>query len=350
MKPDGTNSSSTADGSLRSPKGTHVTEQDCKAGSEVKKCSEVNSTSWTYLFVHHSKVARFEDLLTKDNVTFFVHKTVRYFKAKDTRTVQHQPMPTISGLVFFQGCPDDTRAYLAARFPDVHLCNNCSTGRTAVIPDTQMRPFMRINATSPERIRFLLHPFHYYARNRVRLRITSGDLAGLEGYVIRIDRDRRLVMDVGGMSVAISGVHAEKFEEVSAAEPSAAAPASLAGRNLHERQALIDRYFHPVANAKEASAQAESIDFLMGYVQEEQVQGRMPLTEAWATCAFIIEEIGYYYADIAMRQPALAAPIAAAGAKVLSHMDGIISASGAATRQRYTTDMQELLSKYGYIF
>lgn len=42
----------------------------------------------------------------------------------------------------------------------------------------------------------------------------TGDYAGLEGYVIRIARDRRLVMDVGGMAVAISNVHAERFEEV----------------------------------------------------------------------------------------------------------------------------------------
>lgn len=77
-----------------------------------------------------------------------------------------------------------------------------------------MQPFMRVAEISPERIRFLLHPYHYYARNRILLRISTGEMAGLEGYIIRIDRDRRLVMDVGGLSVAISGIHAEHFEEV----------------------------------------------------------------------------------------------------------------------------------------
>ena len=73
---------------------------------------------------------------------------------------------------------------------------------------------MRVLETSPERVRFLLRPFKYYAGGNVKLRITSGFFAGLEGYVIRIDRDRRLVMNVGGMSVAISGVHCETFEVV----------------------------------------------------------------------------------------------------------------------------------------
>lgn len=77
-----------------------------------------------------------------------------------------------------------------------------------------MQPFMRMLEVSPERIRFLLRPFKYYAGGNVKVRLLTGFLAGVEGYVIRIDRDRRLVMDVGGMSVAISGIHCEKFEVV----------------------------------------------------------------------------------------------------------------------------------------
>lgn len=73
---------------------------------------------------------------------------------------------------------------------------------------------MRVAETEPERLRFLLRPFVYYSKNRTKLRIVTGKYAGLEGYVIRIARDRKLVMDVGGMAVALSGIHAERFEEV----------------------------------------------------------------------------------------------------------------------------------------
>lgn len=59
-----------------------------------------------------------------------------------------------------------------------------------------------------------LKPFHYYARNRILLCNTSGELAGLEDYAIRFDCDCRLVIDVGGISVAILGVHGEHLEEV----------------------------------------------------------------------------------------------------------------------------------------
>ena len=54
MKPDGTNSFSTADEKRVSPEGNHFTEPDVKTGSEVKKCLQSDGTTWSYLFVHHS--------------------------------------------------------------------------------------------------------------------------------------------------------------------------------------------------------------------------------------------------------------------------------------------------------
>ncbi len=60
----------------------------------------------------------------------------------------------------------------------------------------------------------MLKPITEYAKGNPLLRITSGIFEGLEGYVVRIDRDRKLVMAVGNMTVAVSGVHKESFEKV----------------------------------------------------------------------------------------------------------------------------------------
>ena len=54
----------------------------------------------------------------------------------------------------------------------------------------------------------------HYAEGKVRLRVLTGILAGQEGYLVRIARDRRLVVDLGGLTVAISGIHGEQFEEI----------------------------------------------------------------------------------------------------------------------------------------
>lgn len=91
--------------------------------------------------------------------------------------------------------------------------NDCSTRKAAVIPDSVMQPFMRIAGTDPSRIRFLVNPLTHYAEGNTLVEIMTGPLAGLQGYIIRIDRDRKLVIGVGDMTVAIGGVHKENFEK-----------------------------------------------------------------------------------------------------------------------------------------
>lgn len=208
---------------IRIPKGIDVSEPE-ESGPVVEKrtCPIQNDfaelydvpLSWCYLFVHHSKVKSFVEAMERDGIRHFIHKSVKYQRNKDSRGIRAIEKQTVSGLVFMQDTPQNLQSYLDLNFPGHHLVKNCSTRLPAVIPDRVMQPFMRVLDTSPERVRFLLHPFKYYAGGNIKLRITSGFLAGIEGYIIRIDRDRRLVMDVGGMSVAISGVHCEKFEVV----------------------------------------------------------------------------------------------------------------------------------------
>lgn len=352
MKPDGTSSFSTADEKLVSPKGNHVTEPDVKTGSEVKKCRQSDGTTWSYLFMHHSKVKGMEAQLIKDGKTYFVHKTIRYFKKRSKQKVQHKEIPTVSGLVFFQGFPEEIQTYLDKKFPRTYLCKNCSTGRVAEIKDSLMRPFMRIVETSPERIRFLLHPYHYYARNRILLRITTGEMAGLEGYIIRIDRDRRLVMSIGGLSVAISGVHAEHFEEVEQDKSHLANEEIFYKRNLQERQVLIDRYFHPVKDDKEVALQAEDIDYLRKYALDEVAHNRISFNDTWNIYSFIIEEIGYYYSPFIEQFKEHLDPIMREGGKVLQEMEQIIKSPHISPndKTRYENDYQRIFSQYDYLF
>ena len=173
-----------------------------------------DSTPWSYLFVHNRKVDLFTKQLDKDRITYFIHKNVIFQRRKDSRGIQTIEKPSVSGLIFLRGFSDDLQNYLSAEFPSYHLVNDCSTHHPAVISHSRMVPFMRLMAASPDRIRFLLHPLNYYAGGNTKIRITSGFLSGIEGYIVRIDRDRRLIMDVGGMTVAVSGVHLERFEVV----------------------------------------------------------------------------------------------------------------------------------------
>lgn len=366
MKLDSTNSYLTAEGTKKFPTGILVSEPK-KTGPEVKLYTCGNRTphesiagkyedqkpSWSYLFVHHTKVKGISSILEKDNRPFFVHKTIHYYRQGKSKTVRKKEIPTVSGLIFLQGNPAEIQKYLDNVLPGRYLCKNCSTGKVAVIPDRQMRPFMGLAESDPERIRFLLHPFHYYARNRILLRITSGELEGLEGYVIRIDRDRRLVMDVGGMSVAISGVHAERFEVVRDGSAARLSEADmLHKRNLQERQALIDRYFHPVKTIREIAVQAENIEILRAQTIAELAKGKLSCHEALGTFFFIIEEIACYYAPSVEHVKDNMFPILQAGSAVLQEIDAIVNDSvhSPEIRHEYESDREQLMLNYGYLF
>ena len=373
MKQDCTVSQSTADETKRFltidnnefPEGTHVSEPDNTTGSEIKMCSQVNRkakaadvkdncTSWSYLFVHNQKVKSIEEQLIKDEKTHFVHRTIKYIhRHRNGNGMRKVEAPSVSGLIFLQGDPETLQYYLDENVKPYRLCKNCSTGKVATIPCNQMEPFMRVAETEPERLRFLLRPFVYYSKNRTLLRILTGEYAGLEGYVIRIARDRRLVIDVGGMAVAISGVHAERFEEVNKNEANKKERELFYKRNLHERNAFIDRYFHQVKTAQEVSAQVENIEILRLQTLADVRDKKLDLKDAFATFYFMIEEIGYYYAPFIDYFKDELRPIFEAGRTVMQEIENIIAMFQNINMQlhnRYATEYEELQAHYGYLF
>lgn len=199
---------------------------------------------WSYLFIRNRDAENFSlKAETEGGFKTFVHRTIitdapgktskvksedqgsgKSAKGKPNGSAQDgeagngttatEGRPTISGLIFIQGKTKVIKKYLWERFPQYHLVNDCSTRKAAVIPDSVMQPFMRIAGTDPSRIRFLVNPLTHYAEGNTLVEIMTGPLAGLQGYIIRIDRDRKLVIGVGDMTVAIGGVHKESFEKV----------------------------------------------------------------------------------------------------------------------------------------
>ena len=217
--------SSTADvndtyNNKRLPKGIHVVGTDEKSVPKVEGMSksEDTETPWGYLFIQHYAAGKFDKDLDKANFDddfvpkCFIHRTISYKRKPNGKGVMKEAKPSISGLVFLQGKTEDLRAFLQKYFPRYHLVNNCMTGEPASIRNSVMKPFMRVMESEPERVTFLRDPFVKFAKDHVKLRVLSGILAGQEGYVVRILRDRQLVMDFGGYAVAINNVHNEDFE------------------------------------------------------------------------------------------------------------------------------------------
>ena len=199
---------------------------------------ELDQQSWGYVYITHGRVERFLELIEyiaaqgEFTPPTFVHRSPRRDKKSSPKSPKKKPQSapksntsldnpeqldplTVSGLVFLQGETRALERFLMDNFPMIYLVKDCATNRPASIPHAQMKPFMELMKSKPYEITLLRDAFEKFAENRVKLRLLTGPFAGHEGYIVRIHRDRQLVMQLGGITVALRGIHRETFEIVS---------------------------------------------------------------------------------------------------------------------------------------
>lgn len=267
-------------------------------GPEGEKCAENNGNpSWFYLFVHHSKLEKVNKILNEKFETF-IHTTIIYTRKE--KRIRKEERATIAGLVFVRGSERGIREYLDENFFGYHLAKDCSTGRVAVIPDTVMQSFMKMSQVDATRIRFMPHTFDYYSSGNTLVRITSGPLAGLRGYRIRIARDKCFITSIGGMTVAIGGIYKESFENlgqyVKLRREQLRDTSRSAGPSLTPVQAEIDACFLDPQNQLDLMAVAAALTPLMARA-EEFIQ-KKKFDEAAEVAMFILERTGSRFATV----------------------------------------------------
>ena len=351
---------------------------------------------WSYLFIRKRDAEYFSlKAETEGGFRTFIHRTIitdasgKSEKGKPNGSAQDRDgttatasegRPTISGLIFIQGKTKVIRKYLWERFPQYHLVNDCSTRKAAVIPDSVMQPFMRIANTDPSRIRFLVNPLTHYAEGNTLVEIMTGPLAGLQGYIIRIDRDRKLVIGVGDMTVAIGGVHKENFEKVE--EVARAVNTRQRARRQAEQRRLLERIEANVNVSVNADVALQPPDpRLLTPIQQkvdtafftpetfndilvittnielwtERAQRLIQagnLADASEILTFLLEEIGYWFTTIYKKKSIDLTPVKKAGNKAYKTALTILDNKHLPerTRQDLETNLDSQILRHGYIF
>lgn len=371
---------------------------------------------WSYLFIRNRDAENFSlKAETEGGFKTFVHRTIitdasgKSEKGKPNGSAQDREAsngttegrPTISGLIFIQGKTKVIKKYLWERFPQYHLVNDCSTRKAAVIPDSVMQPFMRIANTDPSRIRFLVNPLTHYAEGNTLVEIMTGPLAGLQGYIIRIDRDRKLVIGVGDMTVAIGGVHKENFEKVE--EVARAVNIRQRARRQAEQRRLRERIevnvnadvapqppdsdrnsceeLRSASGKKPRTAMPDPDPRLMTPIQQkvdtafftpETFNDILVITtniELWTERArrliqagnladaseiltFLLEEIGYWFTNIYKKKSIDLTPVKKAGNKAYKTALTILDNKHLPerTRQDLETNLDSQMLRHGFLF
>lgn len=348
---------------------------------------------WSYLFIRNRDAENFSlKAETEGGFKTFVHRTIitdasgKSTKGKPNGSAQDREAgngttegrPTISGLIFIQGKTKVIKKYLWERFPQYHLVNDCSTRKAAVIPDSVMQPFMRIANTDPSRIRFLVNPLTHYAEGNTLVEIMTGPLAGLQGYIIRIDRDRKLVIGVGDMTVAIGGVHKENFEKVEEVARAvntrqrARRQAEQEKRRLREGieanvnadvalqppdprlltpiQQKVDTAFFTPETFNDILVITTNIELWTERARRLIQAGN--LADASEILTFLLEEIGYWFTNIYKKKSIDLTPVKKAGNNAYKTALTILGNKHLPERARQDleTNLDSQILRYGYIF
>lgn len=348
---------------------------------------------WSYLFIRKRDAEYFSlKAETEGGFRTFIHRTIvtdasgKSTKGKSNGSAQDREAsngttegrPTISGLIFLQGKTKVIRKYLWERFPQYHLVNDCSTRKAAVIPDSVMQPFMRIANTDPSRIRFLVNPLTHYAEGNTLVEIMTGPLAGLQGYIIRIDRDRKLVIGVGDMTVAIGGVHKENFEKVEEVARAvntrqrARRQAEQEQRRLRERieanvnadvapqppdprlltpiQQKVDTAFFTPETFNDILVITTNIELWTERARRLIQAGN--LADASEILTFLLEEIGYWFTNIYKKKSIDLTPVKKVGNKAYKTALTILDNKHLPerTRQDLETNLDSQILRHGYFF
>lgn len=318
-----------------------------KAGGEAGA-----GASWCYMFIHNKEAAKFSEYAASEaGFRTFVHRTLNYKKPTEQYGDVEGGRPTISGLLFIQGNEKKIKNYLRAYFPQYHVVNDCSTRRTAVIPDMVMQAFMKVSSADPTKIRFMLNPLNHYAKGNTLVRVMTGPMAGLEGYIIRIDRDRRLVMGVGDMTVAIGGVHKEHFEAVEdVARQLNKGIDPDQKRELSDLQASIDKSLFAPASFNDVLVVATNLELWQDRAAE--YFSRRAYQRAAEILPFLLEEIGYYFSGLYGKKELDIQPVLNIGKRISQKintilMDGLVPEDVRADLQ---SAYDEQMVRHGYLF
>lgn len=369
------------------------TDMETPASTDMEPTRDRSQTPvpWSYLFIRKRDAEYFSlKAETEGGFRTFIHRTIitdasgKSEKGKPNGSAQDREAsngttegrPTISGLIFIQGKTKVIKKYLWERFPQYHLVNDCSTRKAAVIPDSVMQPFMRIAGADPSRIRFLVNPLTHYAEGNTLVEIMTGPLAGLQGYIIRIDRDRKLVIGVGDMTVAIGGVHKENFEKVEevarAVNIRQRARRQAEQRRLRERieanvnadvapqppdprlltpiQQKVDTAFFTPETFNDILVITTNIELWTERARRLIQAGN--LADASEILTFLLEEIGYWFTNIYKKKSIDLTPVKKAGNKAYKTALTILDNKHLPerTRQNLETNLDSQMLRHGYLF
>lgn len=150
------------------------------------------------------------DILDKAGITYYLPKrTIEYYEDNRMNIREEE---VLRNLIFIK-TDDDIFTLIkytdGLRTPYIDK----ASGKPATISDMEMQRFIHFLELQNTDIK-VMHDSISRFRVCQKVRVKAGDYEGIEGYVFRIRGDRKLIISLGEMALAISGIHHTLLEPV----------------------------------------------------------------------------------------------------------------------------------------
>ncbi|MDR0895433.1 MAG: UpxY family transcription antiterminator [Prevotellaceae bacterium] len=167
----------------------------------------INTNHWYALRITYSREMALKEFLDAEGIGNFIPMHYDYIRKGEHRV--RRLVPVVHNLIFIYSTRqrlDVIKKEQEYRLPMRYIMN-AETRQPIVVPIKQMESFIAVAGTYDEQVVYL-SPEEITLRKGMRVRINGGPFEGVEGVLMRVKNDRRVVVSIKGvMAVATHFIH-----------------------------------------------------------------------------------------------------------------------------------------------
>lgn len=168
--------------------------------------------NWYVVYRRKPVNGTIQEVLDASGIEYFAPVIIRK-KLNDDRSAFEESEESLTNNLIFIRTDENIKKLADATDGLRSPMTDHATGQPAIVPDDEMQRFIMFVKMKNFNARILPDP---YQRFKVcqKVRVKAGDFEGTEGYVFRIRGDRKLIISLANMAVAISGIHHTLLEPI----------------------------------------------------------------------------------------------------------------------------------------
>jgi len=168
---------------------------------------------WFVIQTNYNRELKLKKLLDEINVQSFI--PMKYKEVVENEQKKKLEVPVVSNLIFIcstRAFLDEYQATRRSNEVPIRYMRDFNTKQPVIVNDQDMHFFIQTVKLSNKNLLYLRDNIEKFS-SHPKVRVTCGQFEGVEGYAVRIRRDRKVVILLHGViAVAISGIHYSLLE------------------------------------------------------------------------------------------------------------------------------------------